>query len=392
MFTQLDVAFARANELSASTGENIKINILYDLGDIAGSGDATGKITLDLNGHDLRKCQFFVGKKDESGNVTAEGDLTIVDSGYVSYLYVNWSTTRLYGGSYGKLQSDNENLLKSLRGNGCGFKSLASNEWITSFGWASSLTDVAVKPAPYTVKAVVTNTPDGTETPAVIYAGQTVYFKLIFTVNSGEPDVSESSPASSSLDYIAANGKSYVIGTKLPVTGSGAFAQRTLAEDAAAGAYKALFENIEYLGCLQDIDVWFEVKICTHDSYTNGICDICGLPCKHTNVGEDGKCGACQTEFSLQLITKDGANSYYTAFKDALIAANLEENKGCTVKLFKDVTMTQAEWNITLNGGEFTLDLNGYTVRVEAKTEPTHTTPYILLTDVDMTLKTSIEL
>lgn len=41
----------------------------------------------------------------------------------------------------------------------------------------------------------------------------------------------------------------------------------------------------------------------------------------------------------LQLITKDGASSYYTAFKDALIAANLEENKGSTVKLFKDVTM-----------------------------------------------------
>lgn len=349
-------------------------------------GAYNSRVTLNLNG---KKLSFEDGQKLNLINSYIDVTDNENGSGYVSYLYVNWSTTRLYGGSYGKLQSDNENLLKHLRGNGCGFKSLASDEWITSFDRASSLTDVAVKPAPYTVKAVVTNTPDGTETPAVIYAGQTVYFKLLFTVNSGEPEISESSPASSSLDYVAANGKSYVIGTKLPVTGSGAFAQRTLAEDAAAGTYKALFENIEYLGCLQDIDVWFEVKLCTHDSYTDGICDICGLPCKHTNVGEDGQCGTCQTEFSLQLITKDGASSYYTAFKDALIAANLEENKGSTVKLFKDVTMTQAERWITLNGGEFTLDLNGYTVYAEAKTEPTHSMLYISLTNVDMTLKTS---
>lgn len=52
--------------------------------------------------------------------------------------------------------------------------------------------------------------------------------------------------------------------------------------------------------------------------------------------------------------------------------------------------MTQAERYINLSGGEFTIDLNGYNVFTEPNTELTHITPYIMLTDVDLTLKTSV--
>lgn len=79
LFTELSVAFARANEL-AKTEENVTVNIIYDLGGLAETGYATGKITLDINGHDLRSSRFYAGKEDEDGNVIAEGDLTIVDS------------------------------------------------------------------------------------------------------------------------------------------------------------------------------------------------------------------------------------------------------------------------------------------------------------------------
>lgn len=79
MFAELGTAFTKANEL-AKTAENVTVNIIYDLGDIYDEGYAAGKITFDLNGHDLRSSKVFAGEEDEDGNVIAEGDLTTIDS------------------------------------------------------------------------------------------------------------------------------------------------------------------------------------------------------------------------------------------------------------------------------------------------------------------------
>lgn len=103
MFSELAPAFARANELSAQTDENVKINVIADLGYLAETGVVTKKITLELNGHNLGSSEFTVGARDDEENVTAEGDLTITDSselktGIISGATLNGGALTVTGG------------------------------------------------------------------------------------------------------------------------------------------------------------------------------------------------------------------------------------------------------------------------------------------------------
>lgn len=371
MFTQLDVAFARANELSASTGENIKINILYDLGDIAGSGDATGKITLDLNGHDLRKCQFFVGKKDESGNVTAEGDLTIVDSGELTNGQIDKVT--LYGGKLAV--TDGYSMDIDVYG-GEAFITDHIAENISVYGGTANLTDgsandISVYKGKLNVSGSAVNRLfvnsdgktrifDGKITKATLRGGETTISDgriTDATLSDGELHITNGLTS----NLLVSGGKAYIsnesYGTAVPTF------EMTAGEAYITG------------GNFDD----FTVNITNADN-TNPKLEI-----------EDGTFG--RTSFAA---ATQGRITLYGGIFDHV---SIDVLPGSTVRTFGDilaenhmfykVSETQAERSITLNGGEFTLDLNGYTVRVEAKTEPTHTTPYILLTDVDMTLKTS---
>lgn len=75
---------------------------------------------------------------------------------------------------------------------------------------------------------------------------------------------------------------------------------------------------------------------CDHDGYTSGTCRYCGE----------------EIEAKLTL----GANTVlYTSLKDAVAAAQTEENTGCTVTLLKDMSGS----NMLVNAGRFTLDLGG---------------------------------
>lgn len=75
---------------------------------------------------------------------------------------------------------------------------------------------------------------------------------------------------------------------------------------------------------------------CDHDGYTSGACRYCGE----------------EIEAKLTL----GANTVlYTSLKDAVAAAQTEENTGCTVTLLKDMSGS----NMLVNAGRFTLDLGG---------------------------------
>ena len=75
---------------------------------------------------------------------------------------------------------------------------------------------------------------------------------------------------------------------------------------------------------------------CDHNDYTSGTCRYCGE----------------EIEAKLTL----GADTVlYTSLKDAIAAAQTEENTGCTVTLLKDMSGS----NMLVNAGRFTLDLGG---------------------------------
>ena len=75
---------------------------------------------------------------------------------------------------------------------------------------------------------------------------------------------------------------------------------------------------------------------CDHNDYTSGTCRYCGE----------------EMEAKLTL----GADTvFYTSLKDAVAAAQTEENTGCTVTLLKDMSGS----NMLVNAGRFTLDLGG---------------------------------
>ena len=86
------------------------------------------------------------------------------------------------------------------------------------------------------------------------------------------------------------------------------------------------------------VDGLTEVTVvkCDHNGYTSGACRYCGEV----------------MEAKLTL----GANTVlYTSLKDAVTAAQTEENTGCTVTLLKDISGS----DMLVNAGHFTLDLGG---------------------------------
>ena len=409
MFTELVTAFEKASEL-AKTDDNVTVNIIYDLGDLYDTGYAAGKITVDLNGHDLASSKIYSGKEDEDGNVIAEGDLTVIDSSesksgvlgsadllggkltvregdvysveagdgeaniYGSKILnvaARGGKTNVFGGEISQLSSlggethISGGLTNRLRVSGG--KTYVTGGTITDFGMSGG--EIYISDGDFDKTSVDIAYSDNTNPKLEITGG----------------NFDDASFTAETKGRIAISGGIFKKITVNSISGSNV---NTVGDLLADGYMFYSADGSVISGNTNILSESAEVKRHDH-SYTNGVCDICGLPCKHTDVSDGGICADCKAEFGLQLITKDGASSYYIGFKDALTAANLEENKGCTVKLYKDITMTQAERFIDLEGGEFTIDLNGYAVSIESPTELTHVTPYIMLTDVNLTLMTS---
>ena len=101
-----------------------------------------------------------------------------------------------------------------------------------------------------------------------------------------------------------------------------------------------VFQNADgsYGDKTTQVDGLTEVTVvqCDHNGYTSGTCRYCGE----------------EMEAKLTL----GADTvFYTSLKDAVAAAQTEENTGCTVTLLKDMSGS----NMLVNAGRFTLDLGG---------------------------------
>ena len=132
------------------------------------------------------------------------------------------------------------------------------------------------------------------------------------------------------------------VGGKVAPLNCGTFG--TIAADTAVTAGELLasgyvFKNADgYVSQTTPADDLTEVTVvkCDHNDYTSGTCRYCGE----------------EIEAKLTL----GADTVlYTSLKDAIAAAQTEENTGCTVTLLKDMSGS----NMLINAGRFTLDLGG---------------------------------
>ena len=87
-------------------------------------------------------------------------------------------------------------------------------------------------------------------------------------------------------------------------------------------------------------------------TYVDGKCE-CGYVCGHTDVDIDtGKCTECEYQYAA-VIVKDGAVAFVykeTEMEAAFEAADSDDNKGCTLKVFKNYS-----GSYTTLSGKFTL-------------------------------------
>lgn len=132
------------------------------------------------------------------------------------------------------------------------------------------------------------------------------------------------------------------VGGKVAPLNCGTFGTITADTAVTAGELLApgyVFKNADgYVSQTTAANSLTEVTVvkCDHDGYTSGTCRYCGE----------------EIEAKLTL----GANTVlYTSLKDAVAAAQTEENTGCTVTLLKDMSGS----NMLVNAGRFTLDLGG---------------------------------
>ena len=132
------------------------------------------------------------------------------------------------------------------------------------------------------------------------------------------------------------------VGGKVAPLNCGTFGTITADTAVTAGELLAsgyVFKNADgYVSQTTPADDLAEVTVikCDHNDYTSGTCRYCGE----------------EIEAKLTL----GADTVlYTSLKDAIAAAQTEENTGCTVTLLKDMSGS----NMLVNAGRFTLDLGG---------------------------------
>ena len=132
------------------------------------------------------------------------------------------------------------------------------------------------------------------------------------------------------------------VGGKVAPLSCGTFGTITADTAVTAGELLAsgyVFKNADgYVSQTTPADDLAEVTVikCDHNDYTSGTCRYCGE----------------EIEAKLTL----GADTVlYTSLKDAIAAAQTEENTGCTVTLLKDMSGS----NMLVNAGRFTLDLGG---------------------------------
>ena len=93
----------------------------------------------------------------------------------------------------------------------------------------------------------------------------------------------------------------------------------------------------------------------------NGSC-TCGYTCSHENMDpKTGYCTDCDKLLAQASVTKsDKTVTFYQSLSDAVKAA--ADSSGSTVKLLQDVTFTGEDDRLYIDGGNFTIDWNGFTL------------------------------
>lgn len=98
-----------------------------------------------------------------------------------------------------------------------------------------------------------------------------------------------------------------------------------------------------------------------------GYC-TCGYQCAHDDVDtEAGVCRECNTKIYAAVTVKSETGTtvkYFAKLTEAFEFAAKNENKGCTLKMLRDFFDRNTDINV--NGGELTVDMNGFGVYINS--------------------------
>lgn len=99
-----------------------------------------------------------------------------------------------------------------------------------------------------------------------------------------------------------------------------------------------------------------------HEYDEKGRCG-CGYQCAHSEINAEGVCNECNAKMYVAVTVKSETGTtvkYFTKLTEAFEFAAKNENKGCTLKMLRDFFDRNTDINV--NGGELTVDMNGFGV------------------------------
>lgn len=103
-----------------------------------------------------------------------------------------------------------------------------------------------------------------------------------------------------------------------------------------------------------------------HEYDETGRCG-CGYQCAHSEINAEGVCNECNAKMYAAVTVKSETGTtvkYFTKLTEAFEFAAKNENKGCTLKMLRDFFDRNTDINV--NGGELTVDMNGFGVYVNS--------------------------
>lgn len=103
-----------------------------------------------------------------------------------------------------------------------------------------------------------------------------------------------------------------------------------------------------------------------HEYDETGRCG-CGYQCEHSEINAEGVCNECNAKMYAAVTVKSETGTtvkYFTKLTEAFEFAAKNENKGCTLKMLRDFFDRNTDINV--NGGELTVDMNGFGVYINS--------------------------
>ena len=103
-----------------------------------------------------------------------------------------------------------------------------------------------------------------------------------------------------------------------------------------------------------------------HEYDETGRCG-CGYRCAHSEINAEGVCNECNAKMYVAVTVKSETGTtvkYFTKLTEAFEFAAKNENKGCTLKMLRDFFDRNTDINV--NGGELTVDMNGFGVYINS--------------------------